>query len=76
MVQKTALTKDLRRLPLDQRLELVVALAQSVADEIQQKLPPGPVAHVANLRHAARELRRVAKMDYGYQKDEPLHGGR
>ncbi|GIK40344.1 MAG: hypothetical protein BroJett011_41770 [Chloroflexota bacterium] len=67
---QTTLTKDLLRLPLDERLDLVVALAQSVADEARQKLPPGPVAHIANLRYAARELRRVAKIDYGYQEKE------
>jgi hypothetical protein len=64
------LIKDLLQLPLDQRLDLVVALAQSVTNEAQKKLPPAPVAHVATLRHAARELRRVTRLDYGYQQEK------
>jgi hypothetical protein len=57
--------EQLRQLPLQERLVVLVALARSVVNEAGTRLPPGPVAHVANLRHAASELRRVLQIDYG-----------
>jgi hypothetical protein len=59
------LIKQLRQLPLQERMAVLVALAKTITGEAGAKLPPGPVAHVANLRHAANELQRVLRIDYG-----------
>jgi hypothetical protein len=65
MQKHQELIRQLIQLPLDERAAVLVAVAGNVAKEAGNKLPPGPVAHCANLRNAAREVQRVLKIDYG-----------
>lgn len=65
MQKNQALIRQLTQLPLDEQAAVLVALAGNVANEAGNRLPPGPVAHCANLRNAAREVQRVLKIDYG-----------
>lgn len=70
-MQNHQLYQQILRLPLAERAALLVTLANNVSGEASQTLPPGPVAHCANLRHAAREVQRVLRINYG--EEVPAH---